>query len=68
VLGLTGKRGFFPHIYNNATGLKGKEEGVEQGLKLGRENVWGAGKWEHVGGGDVLVARLRVNVGINDRI
>jgi hypothetical protein len=52
VLGLTGKRGFFPHIYNNATGLKGKEEGVEQGLKLGRENVWGAGKWERVGGGD----------------
>ncbi|KAH6661752.1 hypothetical protein B0J14DRAFT_496765, partial [Halenospora varia] len=27
---ITGKRGFYPHIYNNATGLKGKEKGVER--------------------------------------
>jgi hypothetical protein len=32
--------------------LKGKEEGVEQGLKMGREEVEGTGKWERVGGVD----------------
>jgi uncharacterized protein (DUF952 family) len=38
-----GTKGLFPHVYGNG------EEGDEEGLRLGREEVDGIGKWERGG-------------------
>lgn len=38
-----GTKGLFPHVYGNGG------EGDEEGLRLGREEVDGVGKWVRVG-------------------